>query len=196
MSDLYTNPPSVGLLAGANPEAIRFSGGRSGVNYVYFTKWGDGSFYSNLPPLVLTINKNYNTPLTLIETQQNLPVNPPNSTYTIALTLPPSLYPLNQVTMSISLSSYVGLTTIPNLTTISFYPTQGTAYVSLYVNDSTLWVVGRTTNLIITPMDDTYVGSGVVRLDAVVAAVSSVPTFALSTTTVNKKQATFSLTCS
>lgn len=60
-NNLYSNPSNIELSSGSNPYAIRFSSLTSGVNYVYFSKSGDGSFYSNLPPLMLTTNKNYFT---------------------------------------------------------------------------------------------------------------------------------------
>ena len=60
-NNLYSNPSNIQLSSGSNPYAIRFSSLTSGVNYVYFSKSGDGSFYSNLPPLMLTTNKNYFT---------------------------------------------------------------------------------------------------------------------------------------
>ena len=47
------------LASGSNPFAIRMSSLTSGVNYVYFSKTGDGNFYSSLPPLTLITNKNY-----------------------------------------------------------------------------------------------------------------------------------------
>ena len=63
-NNLYTNPSNIQLSSGSNPFPIRFSSLTSGVNYVYFSKRGDGSFYSNLPPLILTTNKNYFTHIT------------------------------------------------------------------------------------------------------------------------------------
>lgn len=66
LNSLYTNPSNIQLSAGSNPFAIRFTSLNSGVNYVYFTKTGDGNFYSNLPPLILTTDKNYNTPVNFI----------------------------------------------------------------------------------------------------------------------------------
>lgn len=61
LNNLYTIPSTVQLSAGANPFAVRLTALNSGVNYVYFSKTGDGSFYSNLPPLIMTTNKNYFT---------------------------------------------------------------------------------------------------------------------------------------
>lgn len=70
------------------------SGLTSGVNYIFFEKTGDGSFYSSLPPLTLLINKNYFTPVSFIETSFNLPVAPVNTNYTVAVNLPFELYPI------------------------------------------------------------------------------------------------------
>ena len=61
LSSLQSNPSNIKLLAGSNPFAIRLSSLTSGVNYLYFSKTGDGGYYSNLPPLILTTSKNYFT---------------------------------------------------------------------------------------------------------------------------------------
>ena len=66
MSSLQSNPSSIELLSGSNPFEIRLSAVSSGVNYLYFTKTGDGDFYSNLPPLVLTTSKNYFTAVSFV----------------------------------------------------------------------------------------------------------------------------------
>ena len=66
INNLYSFPASLNLLSGQNPFPIRFSALTSGVNYVYFSKSGDGSYYSSLPPLVLSINKNYFTAVSFI----------------------------------------------------------------------------------------------------------------------------------
>jgi hypothetical protein len=88
-------PTSLNLLAGQNPFPIRFSALTSGINYIYFSKTGDGSFYSNLPPLVLSINKNYFTPVSFVETSFNLPIGDLNTNYTLGITLPFNLYPMS-----------------------------------------------------------------------------------------------------
>jgi len=61
MSSLQSSPSTISLLAGSNPFPIRLSSVTSGVNYLYFSKSGDGDFYSNLPPFILTTSKNYFT---------------------------------------------------------------------------------------------------------------------------------------
>jgi hypothetical protein len=94
-NNLYTNPSNIQLSSGSNPYPIRFSSLTSGVNYVYFSKRGDGSFYSNLPPLILTTNKNYFTAVSFVETSFNLPINSVGTNYTISVTLPKLLYPIS-----------------------------------------------------------------------------------------------------
>jgi len=81
LNNLYSFPSTLNLLSGQNPFPIRFSALTSGVNYIYFSKTGDGSFYSSLPPLTLSINKNYFTPVSFLETQFNLPAAPVNTNY-------------------------------------------------------------------------------------------------------------------
>ena len=66
LSSLYSTPSNINLLSGSNPFSIRLSSLTSGVNYLYFSKTGDGGYYSNLPPLILTTNKNYFTAVSFI----------------------------------------------------------------------------------------------------------------------------------
>ena len=63
---MYSIPSSIELDSGSNPFPIRFSALSSGINYIYFSKSGDGNFYSSLPPLILSTNKNYFTPISMI----------------------------------------------------------------------------------------------------------------------------------
>ena len=42
LSNLLSSPSNIDLLAGANPFAIRLSSLTSGINYLYFSKTGDG----------------------------------------------------------------------------------------------------------------------------------------------------------
>ena len=102
---------------------------------------------------------------------------------------------MSQVNMTVTLSSNVGISLRTNPTIIYFYPTKFTAYINLYINDATLWTVGKTTNLVITPQDTTYAAGISIPLNAV-AAVSGTPSFSLNTGTLNKKSASFSMTCS
>ncbi len=192
---MYTNPSNIQLSAGSNPYPIRFSSLTSGVNYVYFSKTGDGSFYSNLPPLILTVNKNYFTSVSFVETSFKLPINSVGTNYTICVTLPKTLYPMSQVNMTVTISSNVGISLRINPTIVYFYPNKVTAYIDLYINDATLWTVGKTTNIVITPQGNTYASSVSIPLNAVTAPTGT-PTFTLNTVTVNKKDATFSVSCS
>ena len=95
MNDLYSIPSSLTLESGSNPFPIRLSALTSGVNYIYFSKTGDGSYYSSLPPLILSTNKNYFTPVSMIETAFNLPIGEVNTNYTLGVNLPFNLYPMS-----------------------------------------------------------------------------------------------------
>jgi hypothetical protein len=97
--------------------------------------------------------------------------------------------------MTVTLSSSVGVSLRTNPTVIKFYPTKVTAYINLYINDATLWVVGATTNLVLTPGGTTYASSTTIPLNAV-TAVNGAPTLTMTTNTVNKKDASFDITCS
>ncbi len=66
LSSLQSNPSNIDLLSGSNPSPIRLSATTSGVNYLYFSKTGDGGYYSNLPPLILTTSKNYFTAVSFV----------------------------------------------------------------------------------------------------------------------------------
>lgn len=121
-------------------------------------------------------------------------MNAVGTNYTVVVTLPKTLYPMSQVNMTVTLSSNVGISLRTNPTIIYFYPDKVTAYINLYINDATLWTVGKTTNLVITPQGSTYAAGVSIPLNAV-AAVSGIPTFSLTTGTINKKDATFTITC-
>lgn len=97
--------------------------------------------------------------------------------------------------MTVTLSSSVGVSLRINPTVINFYPTKVTAYINLYINDATLWTVGQTTNLVITPQGSTYAAASTIPLNAI-AAPSGAPTISVTTGTINKKDASFSVTCS
>ena len=102
---------------------------------------------------------------------------------------------MSQVNMTVTLSSNVGISLRTNPTIIYFYPTKVTAFINLYINDATLWTVGKTTNLVITPQGSTYAAGFSIPLNAV-TAVSGSPAFSLTTGTLNKKSTAFSVTCS
>lgn len=97
--------------------------------------------------------------------------------------------------MTVSLSSSVGISLRTNPTIINFYPTQVSAYIDLYINDATLWILGATTNLVLTPAGTTYASSATIPLNAVVGA-SGAPSITVLTDVINKKSATFKMTCS
>lgn len=92
---LYSVPSKIDLASGSNPFAIRMSSLTSGVNYVYFSKTGDGNFYSSLPPLTLITNKNYFVPLSFMESTFSLPIGSVGSNYSIVVNLPKNLYPMS-----------------------------------------------------------------------------------------------------
>lgn len=196
-NNLYSIPSKLSLLSGQNPFPIRFSGLTSGVNYIFFQKTGDGSYYSSLPPLTLLIDKNYFTQISFIETQFHLPVASVNTNYTIAVNLPFELYPISEVSVGVSLSSSsVGISLRSSPTTIKFYPEKISASIQLYINDATLWTAGKTCNLVLTPKDSkTYAGPTSIPLKAT-SATSSNPTVSFSTQNVNLKKIELKITCS
>ena len=64
--------------------------------------------------------------------------------YTVSVSLPKTLYPMNEVNMTVTLSSTnvgVALKILPTI--IYFYPTKTTAYINLYINDQTQWIQGN-----------------------------------------------------
>lgn len=195
MSSLQSNPSSIELLSGSNPFAIRLSAVSSGVNYLYFTKSGDGDFYSNLPPLVLTTSKNYFTAVSFEETAFNLPINVVGSNYSLLVTLPTALYPMSQVDFTVTLSTSVGISLRNNPTVISFYPGKVVATVDLYINDATVWVLSTTTNLVFTPSDTNTYASGV-SIPLTATAAAGAPVLTLVSDTTNFTTASFNATCS
>ena len=187
LSSLLSSPSNINLLAGSNPFPIRLSALTSGVNYLYFSKTGDGDFYDNLPPLILRTNKNYFTSVSFSQTSFKLPINVVGSDYQLVVTLPSTLYPMSQVSFTVTLSSSVGISLKTNPTTISFYPDNSVAIVALYINDATLWVTGATTNLVFTPTSSTttYASGTSIPLTAVAAPGDPVLTLSLNTASLN-----------
>jgi hypothetical protein len=196
LSSLLSSPSNINLLAGANPFAIRLSSLASGVNYLYFSKSGDGDYYDNLPPLILTASKNYFTAVSFVETTAKLPVDVVGTDYQLVVTLPSSLFPMSQVSFTVGLSSSVGISLRSNPTTVSFYQDNHVATVNLFINDATAWVVGTTTNLTFTPTTNTttYAAGASILLQAVTAPGIPVVTLALNTATVNSLS--FDVSCS
>jgi hypothetical protein len=97
--------------------------------------------------------------------------------------------------MTVSLSSSVGISLRINPTIIYFYPTRVTAFINLYINDATLWTVGKTTDLVITPQGSTYASGISIPLNAIIAPTGA-PTLTLAMGVINKKHATFTASCS
>jgi hypothetical protein len=196
LSSLASNPSNIDLLAGSNPFPIRLSALTSGVNYLYFSKTGDGGYYSNLPPLILTTSKNYFTSVSFVETSFKLPVNIVGSNFSLIITLPTSLFPMSQIDFTVTLSSAVGISQRTNPTVISFYPGKLQAIIALYINDATLWVVGTSTNLIFTPASSqtTYASGTSIPLQAVTAP--GTPTTTLTAGAVGLTSLAYNVACS
>ena len=68
--------------------------------------------------------------------------------YTISVSLPKTLYPMNEVNMTVTLSSNVGIALKLSPTIIYFYPSKTTAFINLFINDQTSWIVGNNLLLI------------------------------------------------
>jgi hypothetical protein len=103
---------------------------------------------------------------------------------------------MSQVNLLVTLSSSVGLSLRSNPTIIQFYPDKTSATINLYINDATIWILGTTTNLTITPADsNTYAGPASIPLVAT-AAVASTPAITLVTNSTDLKSASFQVTCS
>jgi len=92
--NVYANPNQLVLYAGSNSVAFRFSNTKSGIYYIFFSKTGDGNYYCNLPPLTLTVLRNYLEPLVLVEKVLYVPVAPSSTIYNIPINLPYELYPM------------------------------------------------------------------------------------------------------
>lgn len=143
----------------------------------------------------MTTNKNYFTPVSFVETQFSLPVDAVGTNYTLIISLPSSLYPLSKVDMNVTLSSAVGISLRINPTVVSFYPTKIVASIVLYINDATLWTVGSTTNLVITPTTvGTYASGAIITLNGVATGLT--PTLTLTSSASTVKQLSFNVKCS
>jgi hypothetical protein len=103
---------------------------------------------------------------------------------------------MSEVDFTVTLFSAVGLSLRVNPTIIKFYPTKLTASILLYISDATLWIVGKTTKLIITPITtDTYASGATITLTGVQAPSDSV-TISVIPSTINTKNASFTVKCS
>lgn len=102
---------------------------------------------------------------------------------------------MSQVNLTVTLSSSIGLSLRNNPTIIQLYPEKISATILLYINDATLWVLGATTNLVITPSDsNTYAGPATIPIVAV-AAVVATPTATLTQSSTALKSAIFQVSC-
>jgi hypothetical protein len=170
-TSIISNPSTISFVAGSNPTAVTFSTLNSGVQYIYFTKTGDGSYYSNLPPLTLITDLNYYQQVTVLNTAYSMPVATVGTNYTLIVTLPFNLYPMTTVNMSVTIPTDNGISLISNPSIITFYPSQPSASIMLYIDDSTKWTVGATTTLILTP-SSSYSGTVTLTLTGVASGAS------------------------
>lgn len=85
---LLTNPAILNYFAGSNPTSITFSSSTPSVQYVYFSKSGDGAYYSNLPPLTVITDLSYYQSISFINMQYSIPIASIGTNYSIILTLP------------------------------------------------------------------------------------------------------------
>ena len=105
------------------------------------------------------------------------------------------MYPISEVSFSVTLSSLIGISLKNNPTTISFYPGKIVASIEFYISDATLWIVGATTNLVFTPSGSaTYASGTSLPLTAVVA--SNVPILTFTQGTINLMSMNFNAQCS
>lgn len=196
LSSLQSSPSNIDLLAGQNPFPIRLSSLTSGVNYLYFSKSGDGGYYSNLPPLILTTSKNYFTAVSFLETSFILPINAVGSNYFLLVSLPSTLYPMSQVDFTVTLATATGISLMTNPTIITFYPGKVVANVSLYINDATLWVVGATTNLTFTPFSSQSTFASGISIPLTAVAAAGIPVITLAQVSVGLNNFVVNSKCS
>jgi hypothetical protein len=194
-SSVFTQPAALTFLSGSNPTGITFSSLSNGVQYIYLSKSGDGSYYSNLPPLTVITDQNYLSPISLVTTTFSIPADVVGTNYTIIISLPPALYPITSVNMSVTIPAN-GLSLQSNSTVITFYPGQPSAQILLYIDDVVKWQAGSTTTLTITP-STMFSGNINVTLTCV-AAVSGAPTGTITpiSNPLQKKYYTFNIQCS
>lgn len=96
---------------------------------------------------------------------------------------------MSEVNLTVTLSSSTGISLRNSPTIIQFYPEKTSAEIDLYINDATLWILGATTNLLITPQDsNTYASSVSIPLTAT-AAVNSLPVVSITPSSTSLKEA-------
>jgi hypothetical protein len=105
---------------------------------------------------------------------------------------------MSQVSFTVALTSAVGISLTTNPTVISFYPGNTIASVSLFINDATLWTVGKTTSLSFTPTatTTTYATTPTTNIVLTATAAPGIPitTLTLQNTTLNSLA--FNVKCS
>lgn len=195
-ASVLTQPDSVNFVSGSNPTGVKLSALSNGVQYVYMSKTGDGSYYSNLPPLTLITDLNYQQPLSLLSSAYSLPAGVVGTNYSVVVSLPVALFPMTNVNVTVTIQAGTGLSLQRNPTVITFYPKQTSASIPLYIDDATLWVAGVTTTLTLTPAT-TYSGTATVTLTCV-AAQAGTPTVTVAAISnpAQKKYYTFNAQCS
>jgi hypothetical protein len=99
------------------------------------------------------------------------------------------------MSVSITNATNIGISLRINSTVVYFYPTKVTAYINMSINDQTQWTVGKTANLVLTPVGTTYASSVSIPLYAI-AASNDIPIINVNTGTITKKSATFNMKCS
>lgn len=194
-ASVLTQPASVTFLSGSNPTGITLSALTNGVQYVYMTKSGDGSYYSNLPPLTVITDLNYQQQLSLVSSSYSLPAGAVGTNYSIIVSLPLALYPMTNINMTVTILSGRGLSLQRDPTIITFYPGQISASIPLYIDDVILWVAGQTTTLTLTPAS-TYLNAATVTLTCVASQVGA-PTATITpiSAVTQKKFYTFNVQC-
>ena len=112
--------------------------------------------------------------------------------------LPTDLYPMSQVSMTVTLQTAEGISLKNNPTVINFYPEKTSATINLQINDATLWTVGKAVVMRITPNNaNTYANYADITLNAV-ASSSNTPTVDIVTAPSGsgKKTFVFNVQCS
>lgn len=195
-SAVLTMPQAVYFVSGSNPIGVTFSATTNGIQYIYMRKSGDGTYYSNLPPLSLITDLNYLQPLAVVTNAFSVPVQPVGSNYTVIVTLPTNLIPVTSVNMTVTIQSSTGLALNSNPFIITFYSGQPSATIGMSIDDGNLWVAGRTSVLTLTPASG-YSGTASVTLTCV-AAQTGTPTATITATVTagQYKSYTFNAQCS
>jgi hypothetical protein len=195
-ASVLSQPTTLSFPSGSNPGGITLSSLTNGVQYIYMSKSGDGTYYSNLPPLTLITDLNYFQNVAMQTSAYSVPVGPVGTNYTIIVTLPPALYPITNINMTVTVQSGTGLSLQTNPTVATFYASQPSATIGLFIDDGTLWVPGQTATLTLTPAS-TFSGTATVVLTCVTAQAGT-PTATLTpiSNILQKKYYTFNVQCS